>query len=198
MPQPTALCVYCGSQSGHHPVYVETAHAFGLELARRGITLVYGGGKVGLMGTVANAALAGGGKVVGVIPRQLVDREVAHTGLSDLVVVDTMHQRKTRMYELSNAFVALPGGFGTMDEMFEMLTWAQLGLHRYPCAFLDTHGYYGHLRSMMNHMVAEGFVAQGRRDRVWFGDSMDELFEWMARDQTAFAPRGIDSSSIKA
>ena len=198
MPQPTALCVYCGSQSGQHPIYAETARAFGLEMARRGITLIYGGGKVGLMGTVANAALAGGGKVVGVIPRQLVEREVAHTGLSDLVVVDTMHQRKTRMYELSDAFVALPGGFGTMDEMFEMLTWAQLGLHRYPCAFLDTHGYYGHLRSMMNHMVAEGFVAQGRRDSVWFGDSIDALFEWMARDQAAFTPRGIDTSSIKA
>lgn len=198
MPQPTALCVYCGSQNGTHSIYVETARAFGLELAKRDITLIYGGGKVGLMGTVANAALAGGGKVVGVIPRQLVEREVAHTGLSELIVVDTMHQRKTRMYELSNAFVALPGGFGTMDEMFEMLTWAQLGLHRYPCAFLDTHGYYGHLRNMMNHMVAEGFVAQGRRDSIWFGDSIDGLFEWMEHYQVGFAPQGIDTSSIKA
>jgi len=198
MPQPTALCVYCGSQSGQHPIYNETARAFGLELARRGIALVYGGGKVGLMGTVANATLAGGGKVIGVIPRQLVDREVAHPGLTELVVVDTMHQRKTRMYELSDAFVALPGGFGTMDEMFEMLTWAQLGLHRYPCAFLDTHGYYGHLRSMMNHMVAEGFVAPGRRDSVWFGESIGELFDWMARYDVNFTPHGIDASSIKA
>ncbi|HUA79160.1 MAG TPA: TIGR00730 family Rossman fold protein, partial [Dyella sp.] len=142
MRQPTALCVYCGSQGGNRPVYVETARGFGEELARRNITLVYGGGKVGLMGAVATAALEAGGKVVGVIPRQLVEREVAHTGLSELVVVDTMHQRKTRMYELSNAFVALPGGFGTMDEMFEMLTWAQLGLHNYPCGFLNTLGYY--------------------------------------------------------
>lgn len=198
MPQPTALCVYCGSQSGNHPIYIEMANAFGVALARRGITLVYGGGKVGLMGTVANATLSAGGKVVGVIPRQLVDREVAHTGLTELVVVDTMHQRKTRMYELSDAFVALPGGFGTMDEMFEMLTWAQLGLHRYPCAFLDTHGYYGHLRNMMDHMVAEGFVAPGRRESVWFGDSISELFDWMSRDQTGPAPHGIDTSSIKA
>lgn len=198
MPQPTALCVYCGSQSGNDPLYAETAHAFGLELARRGITLVYGGGKVGLMGTVANAALAGGGKVVGVIPRQLVEREVAHQGLTELVVVDTMHQRKTRMYELSDSFVALPGGFGTMDEMFEMLTWAQLGLHRYPCAFLDTQGYYGHLRDMMNHMVAEGFIAQGRRDSVWFGESIDALLEWMSHFHARPAPQGIDSSSIKA
>jgi uncharacterized protein (TIGR00730 family) len=198
MPQPTALCVYCGSQSGHDSIYVETARAFGLELARRGITLVYGGGKVGLMGTVANAALSGGGKVVGVIPRQLVDREVAHTGLTELVVVDTMHQRKTRMYELSDAFVALPGGFGTMDEMFEMLTWAQLGLHHYPCAFLNTHGYYGHLRSMMDHMVTEGFVTQGRRDSVWFSESIGELFDWMSQNRAQVAPRSIDTSSIQA
>jgi uncharacterized protein (TIGR00730 family) len=198
MPQPSALCVYCGSQNGHHPVYTETAHAFGVELARRGIALVYGGGKVGLMGTVANAALHAGGKVIGVIPRQLVEREVAHTGLTELVVVDTMHQRKTRMFELSQAFVALPGGFGTMDEMFEMLTWAQLGLHRHPCAFLDTHGYYGHLRSMMNHMVAEGFVAQGRRDSVWFGDSLADLFDWMDQYHVGIAPHGVDTSSIKA
>lgn len=198
MSQPTALCVYCGSQSGNHPIYVETANAFGAELARRGIALVYGGGKVGLMGTVANAALNAGGKVIGVIPRQLVDREVAHTGLTELVVVDTMHQRKTRMYELSDAFVALPGGFGTMDEMFEMLTWAQLGLHRYPCAFLDTHGYYDHLRSMMNHMVTEGFVAAGRRDSVWIGESISELFDWMGHYHVRRAPHGIDASSIKA
>ncbi|MFK2893958.1 LOG family protein [Dyella flagellata] len=198
MPQPSALCVYCGSQSGQHPIYAETARAFGLELARRGIALVYGGGKVGLMGTVANAVLNGGGEVIGVIPRQLVEREVAHTGLTELVVVDTMHQRKTRMYELAQAFVALPGGFGTMDEMFEMLTWAQLGLHRHPCAFLDTQGYYGHLRSMMNHMVAEGFVTQGRRDSVWFGDSIGELFDWMNQYHAGVAPHGVDASSIKA
>jgi len=130
MPQPTSICVYCGSSSGSHPDYTENARAFGTEMARRGIGLVYGGGKVGLMGTVADAVLAAGGQAMGVIPRQLVELEVAHAGLSELVVVDTMHQRKTRMYELSDAFVALPGGFGTMDEMFEMLTWAQLGLHR--------------------------------------------------------------------
>jgi len=198
MPQPTALCVYCGSQSGRDPLYRETAHAFGVELARRGITLVYGGGKVGLMGTVANAVLAAGGKAIGVIPRQLVEREVAHQGLTELVVVDTMHQRKTRMYELSDAFVALPGGFGTMDEMFEMLTWAQLGLHRYPCAFVETRGYYQHLRRMMDQMVTEGFVTQTRRDSIWFGDELDALFEWMSNYQADAATQGVDTSSIKA
>jgi hypothetical protein len=198
MPQPSAICVYCGSSSGRHPEYAEQARAFGAEMARRGITLVFGGGKVGLMGVVADAVLAGGGKVIGVIPRQLVELEVAHPHLSELVVVETMHQRKTRMYELSEAFVALPGGFGTMDEMFEMLTWAQLGLHRYPCAFLDVRGYYRDLRSMIEHMVAEEFVKPGQRDSVWFGDSMDALFDWMASYDGGNASKVIGPASIKA
>jgi uncharacterized protein (TIGR00730 family) len=198
MPQPTSLCVYCGSSSGKHPEYVEQARAFGTEMARRGIALIYGGGKVGLMGTVADAVLAGGGKVVGVIPRQLVEREVAHPGLTEMLVVETMHQRKTRMYELSDAFVALPGGFGTMDEMFEMLTWAQLGLHKYPCAFLDVRSYYAPLRTMMDHMVSEGFVRSEQRESVWFGDSMEQLFDWMAQYQGSHTPKWIDSSSVEA
>ncbi|GGY21739.1 cytokinin riboside 5'-monophosphate phosphoribohydrolase [Rhodanobacter panaciterrae] len=198
MAKVTSLCVYCGSSPGNHPDYTEQALAFGAEMARRGIALVYGGGKVGLMGTVADAVLAGGGKVIGVIPRQLVELEVAHPGLSELVVVETMHQRKTRMYELSDAFVALPGGFGTMDEMFEMLTWAQLGLHCYPCAFLDVRGYYGGLRTMMDHMVGEGFVRAGQRDSVWFGDSMAALFDWMDEYDGGDASRVIGPSSVKA
>jgi len=198
MPQPTAICVYCGSSSGGSPDYVELARAFGAELARRGISLVYGGGKVGLMGTVADAVLAGGGKVVGVIPRQLVELEVAHPGLTELVTVETMHQRKTRMYELSDAFVALPGGFGTMDEMFEMLTWAQLGLHRYPCAFLDVRGYYSPLRAMMDHMVAERFVRPEQRDSVWFGHGMAELFDWMQGYEGQYMPKWIDNRSVDA
>jgi uncharacterized protein (TIGR00730 family) len=198
MPQPTALCVYCGSSSGKHPDYVESARAFGTEMARRGIALVYGGGKVGLMGTVADAVLAAGGKVIGVIPRQLVEREVAHPGLTEMHVVETMHQRKTRMYELSDAFVALPGGFGTMDEMFEMLTWAQLGLHKYPCAFFDVRGYYAQLRNMMDHMVDEAFVRSEQRDSIWFGDDMQQLFTWMSQYQGSHTPKWIDSRSIEA
>ena len=181
MAEVTSLCVYCGSSSGEHPEYAEQARAFGAEMARRDITLVYGGGNVGLMGVVADGVLACGGKVIGVIPRQLVDREVAHAGLTELQVVDTMHQRKTRMFELSDAFVALPGGFGTLDEMFEMLTWSQLGLHSYPCAFLDVRGYYAPLRSMMDHMVGEGFVRAVQRENVWFGENMSQLFDWMSR-----------------
>jgi uncharacterized protein (TIGR00730 family) len=198
MPQPTAICVYCGSNSGRHPEYAEQAHAFGSEMARRGIALVYGGGNVGLMGVVADAVLAGGGKVVGVIPRQLVELEVAHPGLTELVVVETMHQRKTRMYELSDAFVALPGGFGTMDEMFEMLTWAQLGLHRYPCAFLDVRGYYRDLRTLMEHMVDEAFVKAAQRDSIWFGDDIAALLDWMQEYEGSYTPKWISSRSVDA
>ena len=198
MPQPTAICVYCGSNSGRHPEYAEQAQAFGTEMARRGIALVYGGGNVGLMGVVADAVLAGGGKAIGVIPRQLVELEVAHPGLTELVVVETMHQRKTRMYELSDAFVALPGGFGTMDEMFEMLTWAQLGLHRYPCAFLDVRGYYRDLRTLMEHMVDESFVKAAQRDSIWFGHDIAALFDWMRDYEGSYTPKWISSRSIDA
>jgi uncharacterized protein (TIGR00730 family) len=198
MPLPTALCVYCGSNPGKHPEYVESARAFGMAMARRGIALVYGGGKVGLMGTVADAVLAAGGKAIGVIPRQLVEREVAHPGLTEMHVVETMHQRKTRMYELSDAFVALPGGFGTMDEMFEMLTWAQLGLHRYPCAFFNVRDYYASLRGMMDHMVSESFVRAEQRESIWFGDDVTQLFDWMSHYQGHQTPKWIDSHSVKA
>ena len=198
MSQPTAICVYCGSSSGNHPEYAEQARLFGTEMAQRGMALVYGGGNVGLMGIVADAVLAGGGKVIGVIPRQLVELEVAHPGLSELVVVETMHQRKTRMYELSDAFVALPGGFGTMDEMFEMLTWAQLGLHQYPCAFLNVRGYYRDLRAMMNHMVDENFVRPQQRDSIWFGEDMSVLFDWMQSYEGTYIPKWIDKRSVHA
>jgi uncharacterized protein (TIGR00730 family) len=198
MPTPTALCVYCGSSNGKHPEYTEQARAFGAEMARRGIQLIYGGGKVGLMGTVADAVLANGGTAIGVIPRQLVEREVAHPQLTELVVVDTMHQRKTRMYELSDAFVALPGGFGTMDEMFEMLTWAQLGLHRYPCAFLNVRGYYDRLRDMVEHMADEGFITPGQRESVWFGQDMTALFDWMPTYQGERAARLVDKRIVDA
>ena len=196
--QPTALCVYCGSNSGNHAEYTEVAVSLGTEMARRNISLIYGGGKVGLMGTVADAVLNAGGKAIGVIPRQLVEREVAHKGLTELQVVDTMHQRKTRMFELADAFVALPGGYGTMDEMFEMLTWAQLGLHRYPCAFYNVRGYYTPLRGMMDHMVSEGFVRSEQRQNIWFGEGMEAMFDWMGAYQGNHTPKWIDSSSVKA
>ena len=196
MSQPAALCVYCGSSAGQRPEYAELARAFGAALAMRGIRLIYGGGNVGLMGIVADATLAAGGQVTGVIPRQLVDKEVAHTGLSELVVVQTMHERKTRMYELSQAFVALPGGFGTLDEMFEMLTWAQLGLHAWPCAFLGAKGYYDPLRQAMRHMVQERFVRAGQLDGIWFGEDLDALFDWIAAYVPGFAPKWIGRAAV--
>lgn len=181
MPQPSAICVYCGANSGSRPEYADLARAFGTELARRGICLVYGGGKVGLMGVLADAALAGGGTVIGVIPRQLVEHERAHAKVSEMYIVETMHQRKTRMSELADAYVALPGGFGTMDEIFEMMTWAQLDLHQHPCAFLETRDYYRALRDMLDHMADEDFLSRDQRNSVWFGDSIPALFAWFER-----------------
>jgi uncharacterized protein (TIGR00730 family) len=173
------LCVYCGSNSGTDPAYAAQARGLGERLAADGIALVYGGGNVGLMGTVADAVLAGGGEVIGVIPQQLVDWEVAHRGVSRLEVVDSMHIRKARMFELSDGFVALPGGFGTLDEMFEMLTWRQLGLGKKPCAFLDVAGFWQPLMTMLDTMVRERFLHAEQREDMWHGDDIDALLEWM-------------------
>lgn len=149
---------------GAAPDYAAAAKALGTALACQKITLVYGGAHVGLMGSLANATLAAGGEVVGVIPQSLVEKELAHKSLSQLVVVSTMHERKAMMSELADGFIAMPGGLGTLEEMAEMLTWAQLGLHRKPCAFLNTRGYYDHVRSFLIHAVAEGFMRQQHAD----------------------------------
>jgi uncharacterized protein (TIGR00730 family) len=152
------LCVFCGSSPGRSPSYTAAARRLGALLARRGIGLVYGGGNVGLMGVVADAVLADGGEVIGVIPRALVDRELAHARLTELVVVDTMHERKQRMHDLSDGFIALPGGFGTLDELFEALTWGQLGMHVKPCGLLDVDDFFAPLRAFVERQVAEEFV----------------------------------------
>ena len=149
------LCGYCGSNAGNNPAYADAARALGARMAADGIALVYGGGNVGLMGIVADAVLQAGGEVVGVIPEQLVNWEVAHKGVTRLEVVGSMHERKMRMFDLSDGFVALPGGFGTLDEMFEMLTWRQLGIGDKPCAFLDVDGFYAPLIGMIDRMVEE-------------------------------------------
>ncbi|MFC4728545.1 TIGR00730 family Rossman fold protein [Coralloluteibacterium thermophilus] len=174
-----SVCVYCGSNPGRAPIHAEAATRFGEALAARGLELVFGGGRVGLMGTVADAVLRAGGRAYGVIPRQLVEAEVAHTGLTELHVVGTMHERKTKMFERAQGFVALPGGFGTMEEIFEVLTWTQLGMHARPCAFLNVGGFYDHLRAMLDHMVAEGFLKAEQRANVWFGDDIEALLAWM-------------------
>ncbi len=157
-----SVCVFCGSRPGARPEFLAAARAFGTELAARGLSLVYGGASIGLMGAVADAVLAGGGRAVGVLPVGLERKEIAHRGLSELHVVDSMHARKAKMAELAGAFVALPGGFGTFDELFEILTWAQLGLHQKPVGLLDVEGFWEPLQALAQRAADEGFVAQAQ------------------------------------
>ena len=192
-----AVCVYCGSNAGSRPAYAAHAAALGTRLAQEGLAVVYGGGNVGLMGIVADAALAAGGEVIGVIPEQLVGWEVAHQGLTRLDIVANMHERKARMFDLSDAFIALPGGFGTLDEMFEMLTWRQLGLGDKPCAFLDVDGFFTPLVAMMDRMVAERFLHAEQRNDLWHGDSIDALIDWMRAYQPVHADKWLDGKRRK-
>ena len=157
------ICVYTGSSPGGHPAYAEAAAALGRTLAGQGLGLVYGGATVGCMGIVADAALAAGGEAIGVIPQALVDREIAHTGLSELRVVGSMHERKALMADLADGFVALPGGMGTLEEIFEVYTWTQLGMQSKPLGLLDVRGYYGQLAAFLDHAVAERFVTPEHR-----------------------------------
>jgi uncharacterized protein (TIGR00730 family) len=161
-----SVCVFCGSHPGDDPAYEVAARTLGETLAEAGIELVYGGGHVGLMGSVADAALAAGGQVTGIMPKALVEREIAHTGLTRLHVVGSMHERKATMSELSEAFVALPGGTGTLEEFFEVLTWAQLGEHGKPCGLLNVAGYYDPLLAVFDHMMNRGFLAEKHRAMV--------------------------------
>jgi uncharacterized protein (TIGR00730 family) len=187
-----SLCVYCGSNAGNDPKYAEAAVALGQRIAAEGMGLVYGGGNVGLMGIVADAVLAGGGEVTGVIPEHLMKWEVAHKGLTHLEVVGSMHERKRRMFDLSDGFVALPGGFGTLDEMFEMLTWRQLGLGDRPCAFLDVDGFYQPLIAMLDRMVATRFLHPDQRDDLWHGEDLNVLFHWLRSYRPAQADKWMD------
>lgn len=171
------VCVFCGSRSGDRSIYGEAATALGTRMAHSGFGLVYGGGNIGLMGIVADAALAAGGEVIGVIPRHLLEREVAHAGLSTLHVVDSMHVRKALMAELADVFIAAPGGFGTLDELCEILTWAQLGLHRKPCGLLNTAGYFDPLLGMFDQAVREGFLSPSHRQLIMSDDSAPRLLD---------------------
>ncbi len=175
------ICVFCGANPGNSSRYVEVARELGGELARREIGLVYGGGNVGLMGAGADGALAAGGRVTGVIPRALVERELAHKGAHEMRVVDTMHQRKALMAELSDAFVALPGGFGTLDELCEVLTWSQLGFHAKPIALFDVDGYWEPLAAMFDRAVERGFLDSQNRRLVLEERSLPRLFERLSR-----------------
>jgi hypothetical protein len=172
-----SVCVYCGSSPGRRPEYGEAARRLGAELAARGLGLVYGGSSVGLMKVVADAVLARGGRVTGVIPEALVRKEIAHRGLTELHVTASMHERKTRMAELSDAFVALPGGLGTLEELFEAWTWGQLGLHAKPCGLLNVAGYWDGLTSFLDLSVAEGFVKAANRAMLVVSDDPADLLD---------------------
>jgi uncharacterized protein (TIGR00730 family) len=187
-----SICVYCGSNAGDKPAYADAARALGARLAGEGLRLVYGGGNVGLMGIVADAVMANGGEAIGVIPEQLVQWEVAHRGLTRLEVVANMHERKARMFDLADGFIALPGGFGTLDEMFEMLTWRQLGLGDKPCAFLDVAGFYTPLMAMLDGMVRERFLHPDQRRDLWHGEDIDALLRWMRGYVPAQADKWLD------
>lgn len=180
-PAPLSFCVYCGSRPGQREAYADAARRTGSAIAARGSRLVYGGGNVGLMGTVADAALAAGAFVCGVIPRSLMEREVGHRGLSELHVVETMHQRKQMMAERADAFIALPGGIGTFEELFEVWTWRQLGYHDQPIGLLNIEGYYDGLLAFLDRSVAEGFLGENVRALLLADDDPERLVERLAR-----------------
>ncbi|KAA0683561.1 TIGR00730 family Rossman fold protein [Roseomonas genomospecies 6] len=182
MKAPNSVCVYCGSSSRVADVHKDAAHMLGDGLARRGIRLVYGGGRVGLMGIAADAALAAGGDVVGIIPEHIQAAEIEHTGLTELHVVDSMHTRKRMMVDRSDAFVVLPGGLGTLDEAFEILTWKQLGLHDKPVLIVDVDGYWRPLLGLVDHMVAQGFTQPAHRALFTVVDDVDGVFAALAHE----------------
>ncbi|QDV35284.1 LOG family protein [Tautonia plasticadhaerens] len=187
-----SVCVFCGSSPGLDPAFAASAAEVGRLLAESGRALVYGGGHVGLMGVVADAALRAGGRVVGVIPRSLMDREVGHLGLTELRVVGSMHERKALMADLADGFLALPGGIGTLEEFFETWTWAQLGLHAKPFGLLDVHGFYGPLLAFLDRLVEQRFVRQEHRDMLLVGREPGPLLSRMQSHRPASPPKWID------
>jgi len=187
-----SVCVFCGASTGADPAYREAAVALGQAIARRGLTLVYGGSSVGLMGAVADAAMAAGGEVIGVMPQSLIDAEIGHKGLPRLEVVDGMHARKARMAELSDAFIALPGGLGTLEELFEVWTWGQLGYHAKPLGLLDVNGFYEKLGGFLDHIVEEGFVRPQHRAMLLLGKQPDELLDAMEEFEAPVLPKWVE------
>jgi uncharacterized protein (TIGR00730 family) len=186
------LCVFSGSSPGGHPAYVQAAEELGRALAAQDLGLVYGGAHVGLMGAIADAALEAGGEVVGVIPQALVDREIAHTGLNELHVVGSMHERKAKMADLSDGFIALPGGMGTLEELFEVYTWTQLGLHSKPLGLLDVRGYYAQLAAFLDHAVAERFVIAEHRELLVVEQQAEAMIEAFRRWRPPARAKWID------
>ena len=187
-----SVAVYCGSNPGLDVVYADQAIALGQAIAARGMRLVFGGGNVGLMGIIADAVLQKGGEVIGIIPQQLMEWEVAHTGLTELEVVSNMHERKMRMFDLSDGFIAMPGGFGTMDEMFEMLTWRQIGIADKPCAFFNVNEFYSPLVQMMDQMVSQGFLHREQRNDLHVGADIDVMLNWMESYEPVKVDKWLD------
>jgi uncharacterized protein (TIGR00730 family) len=186
------VCVYCGSSPGAEPRFAKAADDLGRAIVERGLSLVYGGGSIGLMGRVADAVLSRGGRAIGVIPSALVRREIAHLSLSDLHVVATMHERKARMADLADAFIALPGGMGTLDEMFEMLTWGQLGLHAKPCGFLDVAGYFRSLLEFLDQAVEQRFLKIEHRTMFLVDDEPWRLLDRLATHRMRSGEKWMD------
>tara|TARA_R110002124_G_scaffold62812_1_gene171607 strand:+ start:3166 stop:3747 length:582 start_codon:yes stop_codon:yes gene_type:complete len=187
------ICVFCGSSAGNQPEYLDAAKQLGTALAKAGIDLVYGGAQVGLMGAVADAAIAAGGNVIGVIPRHLVERELAHTGLTELHEVSSMHERKAMMADLSDGFIALPGGVGTFEELFEVWTWGQLGHHQKPCALFNVSGYYDKLIAFLDHATTEGFMKQPYRDMLLVDAELDSLLSKVKHYEAPKVAKWVES-----
>lgn len=185
------VCVFLGSSAGEDPRYLEAATHLGRTLLSRDLGLVYGGSRVGLMGRLADTVLDGEGQVVGVIPRALMDREVAHQGLTELRITDSMHERKSTMVERADAFIAAPGGIGTLEEFFEVLSWSQLGLHRKPCGLLNTRGYFDPLIRLLDHAVREGFLQRSHRAMVLVEDEPEALLDRLSTYDPPRVPRWI-------
>jgi uncharacterized protein (TIGR00730 family) len=193
-----SICVFCGSRPGSDPAFGDAAAALGAAIASRGITLIYGGAKVGLMGRLADAALAGGGQVVGVIPRGLVSKEIAHEGLQELFLTDSMHERKERMILLSDAFISMPGGWGTYDELFEVLTLAQIGFHDKPSGFLNTKGYFDPLLALLKHTIAASFAAPQHEQLYVTADEPDPLLDAvLAWTPPPLGDKAMDRRAVK-
>jgi len=191
-----AIVVFCGSSIGEDSKFAKDAYALGEALAKQGITLVYGGAKIGIMGKVAQGALDNKGEVIGVIPSFLKRKEVYHDGLSKLIITQNMHERKLKMHELSEGILMLPGGFGTLEEFFEMLTWAQLGLHPYPIAVLNTNGFYDELLQMLSKMVAKGFVKAENFNAILVDTDIDALLDKMKSFQPLPKPQWMTKEEI--
>ena len=190
------LCVFCGSSHGANPAYAEAAKNLGGEFARRGIGLVYGGGNVGLMGVIADAVLAAGGEVIGVIPEALMAKELGHNGIQDLRVVKTMHERKAMMAELADGFIAMPGGIGTFEEFFEIVTWAQLGFHSKPCALLNVNGFYDPLLGLVDHAIEERFIKASQRRILIVEAESRALLHHMEHQHVPVEPKWIGKDTI--